>query len=82
MDGYKRKQFWMDLAELVDAFRMWPRMFMVTYLAGIGHIVIWATKLPDISSQQAAFISVVAGTFPLVLNFYMNTGRKWQKETP
>lgn len=78
--GLKSKQTWMDVAELLDALRVFPRAFVGVYMFGCGMVVNWAIGLPDISTQQAGFISVMSGTFPFVLNFYMQTGRQWQKE--
>ena len=76
----KNKQSWLDAAELVDAYRVFPRVFVLAYLYGLNVILRWAIALPDISIQQSGFISLVAATFPFVLNFYMQTGRDWQKE--
>lgn len=74
------KQQFLDGAELLDAYRVFPRIFIGLYITGLTHILNWATSLPDISIQQAGFISVISGTFPFMLNFYMQTGREWQKE--
>jgi hypothetical protein len=76
----RSKQSWLDAAELVDAYRVFPRVFVLAYLYGLNVILRWAIALPDISIQQSGFISLVAATFPFVLNFYMQTGRDWQKE--
>ena len=78
--GFGNKKVWMDVAELIDAMRVFPRIFVGVYMFGCGAVVNWAIGLPDISTQQAGFISVMSGTFPFVLNFYMQTGRQWQKE--
>lgn len=74
------KQQLLDGAELFDAYRVFPRIFVGLYIVGIARVLNWAISLQDISIQQAGFISVVSGTFPFVLNFYMQTGRQWQKE--
>jgi len=74
------KQQLLDGAELLDAYRVFPRIFVGLYIAGLSHVLAWAISLDDISMQQAGFISIVSGTFPFVLNFYMQTGRQWQKE--
>ena len=74
------KRFSIDIAEVLDALRVFPRLFVVLYIYGLAHVLYWATSLADISVQQAAFISVVSGTFPFVLNFYMQTGRDWSTQ--
>ena len=67
-------------AELLDAYRIFPRIFVAAYLFGVQKVMFWAMALPDISVQQAGFISVAASTLPFVLNFYMQSGRQWQKD--
>lgn len=74
------KQQLLDGAELLDAYRVFPRIFVGLYIVGLARVLNWAIGLQDISIQQAGFISVVSGTFPFVLNFYMQTGRQWQQE--
>lgn len=72
------RQFWIGCAEIVDAWRLFPRLFVGGYgwLAWDMHE--WITRLPDISTQQAAYSTAIIGLCVPLVGWYMQTGRKWQ----
>ena len=71
------KQHLLDVAELVDAWRVFPRIFLIGYgVLGIK-MAVWAMSLPTISTEQAGLVAVIAGLFVPMTNFYMNTGKRW-----
>lgn len=74
------REWWLNLAELLDALRVFPRLFVALYFVLCYHLVTWAMGLKDLSAQQAALVGAVTGMMPILLNFYMASGRKWQKE--
>jgi len=62
------------LAEAVDAWRIFPRVFISVYMFLLIHVVIWFTKLPDPSMEQSGLISVVVGAGAAWFGLYANTG--------
>lgn len=80
----KRRGLWgtfksrfLDVMELADAARVFPRLFMVAYGVMIGQTIMWYRTLEVPSSEQTAFISILAGVFAPMLKWYMETGRDW-----
>lgn len=72
------KQFMLDVAEIIDAWRLFPRLFLLSYGALIIELTLWAMSLTVISVEQAALVSIVTGLFVPMTNFYMQTGRDWK----
>lgn len=65
-------------AEITDAFRVFPRLFLIGYgLLGL-RVCAWVMTLDSLSVEQMGFASVVAGLFVPLTGWYMQTGRKWQ----
>ena len=56
-----RYQWLIDLSEAVDAWRIFPRVFISTYIYLLYKTTIWFTTLPDPNTAQAGLISVVVG---------------------
>ena len=52
-------QWLIDLSEAVDAWRIFPRVFISTYIYLLYKTTIWFTTLPDPNTAQAGLISVV-----------------------
>ncbi len=72
------KQQMLDAAEILDAYRVFPRVFLFAYGALCWHMVEWAMTLKDLSTQQAGFVSAIVGLAVPLTGWYMSTGRKWQ----
>ena len=49
------------LARAVDAWRIFPRIFITTYIFLLYKCVIWYMELPSPTMEQAGLISVVVG---------------------
>lgn len=65
-------------AEVLDAFRVFPRIFLIGYgWLGI-EVCVWAMAQPALSIEQMGFASAVIGLFVPLTGWYMQTGRKWQ----
>ena len=60
-------QWLIDLSEAVDAWRIFPRVFISTYIYLLYKTTIWFTTLPDPNTAQAGLISVVVGAGALGL---------------
>lgn len=70
---------WLKVAELIDAYRVVPRIFMVCYMVAAGYIILWYTGIPDPSTEQTTFAGVIGGTIGAVTKWYYDTGRKWDQ---
>jgi hypothetical protein len=71
------KDFWLAIAEIVDAFRLFPRAFVAGYGLFCLELGRWAMSRPDLTTQQMAFVIAVIGLFTPILAFYQASGRKW-----
>lgn len=71
------KQLLLDLAEIIDAYRLFPRLFMLSYIVMLSDVTAWFTRLETPSSTQQLFINVMWGAATVITGFYVATGRKW-----
>ena len=71
------KQSMLDSAELIDAWRVFPRIFLVGYGVLAWSLVSWAMSLPVLTVEQAGLVGVVTGLFVPMTNWYFQTGRSW-----
>jgi hypothetical protein len=69
---------WSALWKALDQARLFPRAFLFAYGWLAYDLHEWFTRQPDISTPQTNYISVVWGVFPLLLNFYMQNGVRWE----
>lgn len=71
------KQKLLGIAEVIDGFRVIPRVMM----AGYGYLVFvvadWFMALPDPTGTQMGFISTLLGIAGMMTGWYLSTGRKW-----
>lgn len=68
------KEWFLDAAEVVDAWRVFPRLFMVLYIAILWDVHTWyrgVAEYPDI------YVNVVWGAVGVMTGFYIQSGRKW-----
>lgn len=72
------KRALLDAAEVVDAWRLFPRLFMLGYGLMCWHIVAWAMSLPTLSAEQAGLAGGITAMFVPLSNWYMQTGRRWE----
>ena len=79
-DFWLCKRTWLDAAELFDAWRVVPRLVLLSY----GHMVWdmwqWVKSIPDLTTQQTVFVTAITGLAVPLTGWYMNTGRKWGKD--
>lgn len=64
-------------AEIIDAYRVIPRLLLIGFGYLVWHVVEWFTGLEVPTTQQAAFVSAVVGIAAPISAFYFQTGRKW-----
>ena len=66
------------LARAVDAWRIFPRLFLTVYIILLYKTVIWYMDLPSPSMEQSGLISVVVGAGAAWFGLYTGSskGRK------
>lgn len=64
------------MAKAVDAWRIFPRMFLTVYIFLLYKTVLWYMTLPDPSMNQSALISVVVGAGAAWFGLYTGTSKK------
>ena len=68
-----RFQKLIELAEAVDAWRIFPRAFITVYIYLLYAVVIWFMSLEDPTMQQAGLISVMTGVGAAWFGLYTKT---------
>lgn len=71
------KQHLLDVAEITDAYRTFPRMFLCLFYTILVDTHYWYINLPDPSLYQSTYITAVWAAVAAVTKFYVDTGRKW-----
>lgn len=85
--GFHCKQFWIDMAEVIDSLRIFPRLFACAYLA----LLIWITwyfpykyfglpaseRTVALTTFAGVVLTAAYGAFPFVLKIYLGGGRDW-----
>ena len=69
-----RFQILLELADAVDAWRIFPRAFITTYMVLLYKTAIWFMTLPEPNTAQAGLISVVVGAGAAWFGLYTSTG--------
>ena len=76
-DSSKNKyQNLIDLAKAVDAWRIFPRLFLSVYIFLLYKTVLWYMDLPNPSLEQSGLISIVVGAGAAWFGLYAGTGKK------
>ena len=73
-------QWLIDVAKAIDAWRIFPRVFISTYIYLLYKVTIWFMSLPDPNNAQAGLVSVVVGAGAAWFGLYAGTGPKMQKD--
>ena len=77
VDSSKNKyQGLIDLAKAVDAWRIFPRLFLSVYIFLLYKTVIWYMALPNPTLEQSGLISIVVGAGAAWFGLYAGTGKK------
>ena len=71
------KKLALDMAEVMDAWRLFPRLFLTGYGLLCWELAKWVMQRPDISASQSAFATAIIGLAVPLTAFYMQTGRRW-----
>jgi len=70
----RRTYKWIEVAKVVDAWRVIPRALMAVYIYVFLNSIEWFTSLGDPTTQQASLISVVVGAGSAWYAAYVATG--------
>ena len=77
VDSSKNKyQSWIDMARAVDAWRIFPRVFISTYIFLLYKVVIWYMELPNPTMEQSGLVSIVVGAGAAWFGLYAGTSKK------
>lgn len=83
-------QEWLQVAERIDAFRVFPRLFMATYTTltvwVVSVLISWYMELPaaeravEASGFAFGVIGAVTGLWTAAAKIYVTSGRRWKDE--
>ena len=68
-------QKWIDLAHMVDQWRIFPRVFITTYIYLLYKVVIWYMDLAAPSMEQSGLVSVVVGAGAAWFGLYTGSSK-------
>lgn len=71
------KQKWLDIAEIVDAFRVIPRVMIGLFVWLCVDAYLWMKGLDLTPGEKQMIFTTVMGAATVWLSFYLNSGRKW-----
>lgn len=66
-------QKWIYFAQMVDAWRIFPRIFISVYLYILYQAFMWFIGLPDPTMSQAGLISTIIGAGAAWFGLYVST---------
>ena len=64
---------WIHLAKTVDAWRIFPRVFVSVYIVLLYEVVTWFMTLNEPNLEQAGLVSIVVGAMAAVFGIYAGT---------
>ncbi len=67
----------LDAAEVIDAHRIFPKIFVAGYGLLCWKVALWFMALPHPVAEQSAFVTIVVSVFAPLFNWYSLGGRKW-----
>ena len=69
-------QSWIDMAKAVDAWRIFPRVFLTVYIVLLYKVVIWYMNLGAPTMEQSGLVSIVVGAGAAWFGLYTGTSKK------
>ena len=64
------------LAKAIDAWRIFPRVFITTYIYLLYKVVIWYMNIADPTLEQSGLVSIVVGAGAAWFGLYTGTSKK------
>ena len=74
-----RYQGLIDLAKAVDSWRIFPRVFITTYIYLLYKVVIWYMDLQAPTMEQSGLVSIVVGAGAAWFGLYTGSRAKSSK---
>ena len=71
------KQTILTVAELIDAYRIVPRIILIGYSLLTWNVVSWYMAQPDPSMQHTVLVTAIVGVIAPIAGLYQSSGRKW-----
>ena len=62
--------------ELLDQWRLLPRLVMLVMIVMTYRVVEWCMDLPDPNPEQAALVSVMTGALTGAFGLFLGSGKK------
>ena len=66
---------WVHMAKAVDAWRIFPRLFLTVYIILLYKCVIWYMNLGAPTMEQSGLISIVVGAGAAWFGLYTGTSK-------
>ena len=71
---------WIHLARAIDAWRPFPRAFIIVYIYILYRVIEWYLLLPDPSMEQSGLISIIVGAGAAWFGLYVGSGGRGPSE--
>tara|TARA_B100000029_G_scaffold134979_1_gene129376 strand:- start:3690 stop:4061 length:372 start_codon:yes stop_codon:yes gene_type:complete len=68
-------QKWIWLSNMIDAWRIFPRLFLTVYIFLLYYSTMWFMNLPEPSLEQSGLISVIVGAGAAWFGLYAGTAK-------
>ena len=78
--GPNKYQGMVDLAKAIDAWRIFPRVFISTYIYLLYKVVIWYMNLSAPTMEQSGLVSIVVGAGAAWFGLYTGSRAKSDKK--
>lgn len=66
------------IAELVDAYRLAPRLILAQYSYWLWDAYQWYIHLAVPTTEQTALLATIVGFAGVIFGFYSKSGREWK----
>ena len=67
------------MARAVDSWRIFPRVFITTYIVLLYKVVVWYMELPNPTMEQSGLVSIVVGAGAAWFGLYTGSKAKSDK---
>ena len=71
--GINPYQKWIHLARAIDSWRIFPRVFITTYIILLYRVVVWYMELAQPTLEQSGLVAVVVGAGAAWFGLYAGT---------
>jgi hypothetical protein len=71
------KQLFLDIAETMDAWRVFPRLFLCIFYIVLVDVHYWYLALETRGTYELGYVTAVWGAVAAVTKFYVDSGRNW-----